>query len=105
MIYLLVPEEKKILKNEIIDEIKFITFPDWIPYFQQPLLLEKHQKNCSCSYCSTPGLLNHRGKNINFFGLFWFCLPEDRSWNSWRVVFWKKKGYNYYLRWTLKRKE
>ncbi len=44
-------------------------------------------RKCSCSYCE--------GKHKLHFGL---NLPEDRSWNSWRVI----KIGKFYIRWTLK---
>jgi hypothetical protein len=54
-----------------------------------PMLFERHTNRCSCSYCM--GLKKKIG--------LW--LPEDKSWNSWRVIYFKLFGYNFYLRWTL----
>lgn len=50
------------------------------------LLVERHTKECTCSYC--------RGEHGHKF--LW--LPQDRGPKSWRVLnFW----HRLYIRWTL----
>ena len=56
------------------------------------MLKEKHEKSCECSYCK-----EHKNFGVGSIGL---VLPRDKSWNSWRKVFFIGKKYNYYLRWT-----
>lgn len=58
------------------------------------ILKEKHNWYCQCSYCKS--LFN------NGFGSFGFWSPIDKKWNSWRVLWFMKSKYNYYIRWTLK---
>src|SRR5439155_15705506 len=53
------------------------------------VLLEKHGTECTCSYC--------RG----FDGTFGLALPSCKARNSWRVVWWRRNGWLYDLRWTL----
>ena len=53
------------------------------------ILHEVHKKDCTCSYCAP---FNYKRKI--HYGL---NLPEDRRWNSWRVL----KYFNRrYIRWT-----
>jgi hypothetical protein len=65
------------------------------------VLFEKHDNKCTCSYCREP-IYKSIGSNYHVFGLFGLCLPKNKSWNSWRVIFFKFFGSNYYLRWTKK---
>jgi hypothetical protein len=53
------------------------------------ILLERHGSECTCSYC--------RG----FDGTVGLALPACKARNSWRVVWWRRNGRLYDLRWTL----
>jgi hypothetical protein len=55
------------------------------------VLFERHKIPCTCSYC--------RGEH----GRLPLWLPEDKSWNSWRVVYVRGFTHRYYLRWTYPR--
>jgi hypothetical protein len=56
------------------------------------ILYEHHKLNCKCSYCK------------NFKNTAGISLPEDKSWNSWRVLYWRRNGYLHNVRWTLPKK-
>jgi len=56
------------------------------------MLNEKHEKGCLCSYCQD---LKDHGK-----GSFGFWSPINKSWNSWRILWFVGENFNYYLRWT-----
>jgi hypothetical protein len=58
-------------------------FPSW-------LLLEKHNKQCKCSYC------NYKKTGI--------VTPEDNGWNSWKSVRWNLFGNHYVVRWIKHKK-
>ncbi len=51
--------------------------------------LEWHTTVCCCSYCRTQ-------KRV--IGLW---LPQNKSWNSWRVLFLQCGAGTLYFRWTL----
>lgn len=54
------------------------------------ILFEVHDREHITSYSEFPGN----------FGL---KLPENKSYNSWRVLYLRTSKKNYYLRWTLPR--
>lgn len=51
-------------------------------------LFEKHTNICQCSYC----------KDLKHLLEIW--LPENKKWNSWRVIAWKFGLNKYYIRFT-----
>ncbi len=53
------------------------------------IIVQSHNKNCTCSYCGLP-----------LWPFLW--LPKDKSSNSWRIIAlpWFR-GRRFYLRWTL----
>jgi hypothetical protein len=57
------------------------------------LLVERHSRKCGCSYC----------QRIKWPVALW--LPEDRSWNSWRVIPIRLMRTKWYIRWTHRRPE
>ena len=63
--------------------IDFRPFDYWI-------ILEKHTRGCSCTYCM-------REEKIKFAG---FVSPKMKSWNSWWYFYLKILGQKYYLRFT-----
>ncbi len=61
--------------------------------FGKRFLFEKHQRaSCECSYCQ-----EHRNNGIGSFG---FTSPQDKSWNSWRIIYWVTFSHWNYIRWT-----
>jgi hypothetical protein len=61
-----------------------------------PVLLERHTRNCECSYCSRD-LSEYGRKRVGL------NLPRCRAWNSWRVICWRTFKWSYYLRWSYRR--
>lgn len=48
------------------------------------MLNDKHDKECNCSYCATPGL--HYGLNV----------PKVKAWNSWWVIkYWPGRYFRF----------
>ena len=57
------------------------------------ILFEKHNiKDCWCNYCA--GLRDRIGLPFGFWS------PKDKSWNSWRILWFKGSKNAYYIRWT-----
>lgn len=52
------------------------------------ILLERHVRRCECSYCEKKDGIG-------------FMFPEDKSRNSWRILYFRTKMKAFYLRWTL----
>ena len=68
--------------------------PDWkVDTFVRTtrVLVERHVGKCDCSYC----------QKCRWPVALW--LPENRSWNSWRVVAFRVIRSRWYVLWTLKR--
>lgn len=55
------------------------------------IICEKHIYPCKCSYCKY------------FPKGFHLILPEDKRWDSWRILYFKTKMKAIYLRWILPR--
>ena len=53
------------------------------------ILYEYHEKKCYCSYCD------------KFTGSFGIALPKCKARNSWRIIWWRRKGTLRDVRWTL----
>ena len=67
------------------------------PFYRQEssqfwfLHFEKHSLSCPCSYCEP-----RRWKPRFSWGV---SLPENKSWNSWRMVWAIGREWRYYVRW------
>jgi hypothetical protein len=72
--------------------------------FLGSLIFEKHNNKCTCSYCRDP-IYKSVGNNYHLGGFAGLCLPANKGWTSWRVLFLKFFGSYYYLRWTLDYKQ
>lgn len=58
-------------------------------FFGTSVLFERHKIPCTCSYC--------RGEH----GRWPLWLPKNKSWNAWRVIYFRSFKSRFYLRWTL----
>jgi hypothetical protein len=60
-------------------------------FFDMWIICDVHTHKCSCSYCQ------------EFKEGLHLVLPQDKSWNSWRILYFKTRMRMICLRWILPR--
>lgn len=56
-----------------------------IKFGKRSVLIERHERDCSCSYCTEKG---------GYWMGYW--VPPEKAWNSWWVLNFRR----FYIRWT-----